>query len=315
MAPLDHVRRGEHRHQPARADRARTRPTATSTSSCSWPRAAARPTRATCSRRRRRCSTPTSLMRFLDEKLRTLGTAACPPYHLARRDRRHVGRVRAEDREVRVGALPRHAARRRQRARPRLPRPRARAAGARAHAAVRHRRAVRRQVLLPRRARDPAAAPRRVVPGRASRCRAPPTARRSARSPPTACSSSSSRPTRRSTSPRSPTTTSPATTSCDIDLNRPMARSAPTLSKLPGEDARDAHRADGRGARHRPRQDQGAPRRRRGDARSTCATTACTTRARRRRPTGYASGSFGPTTAGRMDSYVDQFQAQRRQRS
>lgn len=27
-------------------------------------------------------------------------------------------------------------------------------------------------------------------------------------------------------------------------------------------------------------------------------------------PTGYASGSFGPTTAGRMDSYVDQFQSQ-----
>ena len=26
-------------------------------------------------------------------------------------------------------------------------------------------------------------------------------------------------------------------------------------------------------------------------------------------PTGYASGSFGPTTAGRMDSYVEQFQA------
>jgi len=26
-------------------------------------------------------------------------------------------------------------------------------------------------------------------------------------------------------------------------------------------------------------------------------------------PTGYASGSFGPTTAGRMDSYVDLFQA------
>ena len=25
-------------------------------------------------------------------------------------------------------------------------------------------------------------------------------------------------------------------------------------------------------------------------------------------PAGYASGSFGPTTAGRMDSYVDQFQ-------
>ena len=26
-------------------------------------------------------------------------------------------------------------------------------------------------------------------------------------------------------------------------------------------------------------------------------------------PVGYASGSFGPTTAGRMDSYVDQFQS------
>jgi fumarate hydratase, class I len=26
-------------------------------------------------------------------------------------------------------------------------------------------------------------------------------------------------------------------------------------------------------------------------------------------PEGYASGSFGPTTAGRMDGYVDQFQA------
>ncbi|MSV65389.1 MAG: fumarate hydratase, partial [Actinobacteria bacterium] len=26
-------------------------------------------------------------------------------------------------------------------------------------------------------------------------------------------------------------------------------------------------------------------------------------------PTGYASGSFGPTTAGRMDAYVEQFQS------
>ena len=43
--------------------------------------------------------------------------------------------------------------------------------------------------------------------------------------------------------------------------------------------------------------------------RSTCATTRCTTPGRPRRPQGYASGSFGPTTAGRMDSYVEQFQA------
>ncbi len=32
-------------------------------------------------------------------------------------------------------------------------------------------------------------------------------------------------------------------------------------------------------------------------------------RARPRRRQGFASGSFGPTTAGRMDSYVEQFQA------
>ena len=94
-----------------------------------------------------------------------------------------------------------------------------------------------------------------------------------------------------------------------IDLNRPMDEIRAELSPLPGEDAPVAHRSDGRRARHRPRQDQGAPRRRRADARSTCATTACTTPARPRRPRATPSGSFGPTTAGRMDSYVEEFQA------
>ncbi len=47
------------------------------------------------------------------------------------RDRRHVGRVRVEDGEARVGALPRLAARDGQRARSRLSRPRARGPGAR----------------------------------------------------------------------------------------------------------------------------------------------------------------------------------------
>ena len=62
-------------------------------------------------------------------------------------------------------------------------------------------------------------------------------------------------------------------------------------------------------ARHRARQDQGAARRGRGDA-------GLPARPRRllRRPGQDAdrdgvSGSFGPTTAGRMDSYVEQFQA------
>ena len=52
-----------------------------------------------------------------------------------------------------------------------------------------------------------------------------------------------------------------------IDLNRPMDEIRAELTPLPGEDAPVAHRPDGRGARHRPRQDQGAPRRRRADAR------------------------------------------------
>ena len=54
--------------------------------------------------------------------------------------------------------------------------------------------------------------------------------------------------------------------------------------EVPGEDAARADRADGRRPRHRPRQDQGAARRRRARCRSTCATTASTTQARRRRP-------------------------------
>ena len=51
------------------------------------------------------------------------------------RHRRHVGRARAEDGEVRVGPLPRHAADVGLRRRARLPRRRARGRGARAHAA------------------------------------------------------------------------------------------------------------------------------------------------------------------------------------
>ena len=74
---------------------------------------------------------PTSLMRWLDEKLRTLGTAACPPYHLAL----VIGGTSAEQtlKTAKLASaryldsLPEH----RQRARARLPRRRARAAGAR----------------------------------------------------------------------------------------------------------------------------------------------------------------------------------------
>jgi fumarate hydratase class I len=50
------------------------------------------------------------MLAFLKEKVLTLGTAACPPYHLANRDRRHLGRALHENRKTCFGALPRCAA-------------------------------------------------------------------------------------------------------------------------------------------------------------------------------------------------------------
>ena len=76
-----------------------------------------------------------------------------------------------------------------------------------------------------------------------------------------------------------------------------------------GEDAGEPHRHPDRRARLGARQAQGAARPRRRPAPIFQALTRSTTPARPRRPTGMASGSFGPTTAGRMDSYVDLFQA------
>ncbi len=237
---------------------------------------------------------------------------AVPP---RRRHRRHVGRVRRRDGQARVGPLPRHAAR-----------PRAATLGrgfrdveleAEVLAltpAVRHRRPVRRQVLLPRRAGHPAAPPRRVVPGRHRgvvlgrppgagqdhrRRRVP----RAARARPGAVPARGHR-RRRSAERRRAHRPRPAD-------GRDPRRAVP----LPGQDPAVADRPDGRGPRHRPRQDQGAARRRRAACRSTCATTASTTPGRPRRPTGYASGSFGPTTAGRMDAYVDAVPGRRRQHS
>jgi fumarate hydratase class I len=87
-----------------------------------------------------------------------------------------------------------------------------------------------------------------------------------------------------------------------------MARDPRELSQAPGQDplsltgpmvvARDiAH------AKLKERLDAARA------CRSTSRTTRSTTPGPAKTPEGYASGSFGPTTAGRMDSYVDQFQA------
>ena len=74
------------------------------------------------------------------------GLPALPPRD---RHRRHQRRVRPQDGQVRQRPLLRHPAGARLRRGARLPRPRDGAAGARHDAGVRHRRAVRRQVLLP----------------------------------------------------------------------------------------------------------------------------------------------------------------------
>jgi fumarate hydratase class I len=67
---------------------------------------------------------PDAMIRFLDEKLRSLGTAACPPVPPGHRHRRYQRRVRPQDSQVRERQVPRPAPDERgRRHRPRLPRP------------------------------------------------------------------------------------------------------------------------------------------------------------------------------------------------
>jgi tartrate dehydratase beta subunit/fumarate hydratase class I family protein len=252
-----------------------------------------------------RCSTPRACC-VPRREAAPLGTAACPPYHLAVVIGGTSAEFALEDGQARLGRYLDTCP------------PRATAGHGfrdleleaevlKLTQALRHRRPVRRQVLLPRRAGDPPAPPRRLVPGRPSPCRARPTARRSARSPPTACSSSSSS--------ADPAQYLPEVTHDDlggdvvkIDLNRPMARSAPSCRKYPVKTrlsltgtvvvARDIAHAKIKERASTRRRDARVP----ADHPVYYAGPAKT-------PEGYASGSFGPTTAGRMDSYVDQFQA------
>ena len=249
-----------------------------------------------------------TLLPWLFDKMQSLGTAACPPYHLAVVDRRDVGRVRGRDGEVGLDEVPRLPPDRRLDGRARVPRRRARAQGAAARPDHRHRCPVRRQVLLPRRpCRSASPATARAARWRWP-CRAPPTARRSARSPATGSSSRSSNAIRRASCPTSPTTTLDRAAVVRIDLTRPMDEIRAELSKYPVRTrvmltgpmvvARDiAH------AKIKERLDAGESMPR--YLRDHCVYYAGPAKT----PQGYASGSFGPTTAGRMDNYVDQFQA------
>ena len=51
-----------------------------------------------------------SLLDFCDETLRLLGTAACPPYHLAIGRGRHIGGIQPQGGQARFGQVSRLAA-------------------------------------------------------------------------------------------------------------------------------------------------------------------------------------------------------------
>ena len=306
--PLDHVRREEHRHQSARADRPLCRPTATSTSSSSSPKAAARPTRPFSYQETKALLNPTSLEKFLTEKMKTLGTAACPPYHLAF----VIGGTSAEatlkpsssppptiSTSCRPPATKHGRAFRDVELESEDPRGRAQAAAIGAQFGGKYFALDVRVIRLPRHG---ASCPS------ASASPAPPTATSRPRSQDGIWLEELETQPGRS-SPRS-TAARHRARRRRIDLNRPMEeilRRAEQVSRHhapPRSPARIIVARDIAHAKLKELLDRGEA-----AAATTSRTTRSITPARPRRPPGMPSGSFGPTTAGRMDTYVDLFQS------
>ena len=250
---------------------------------------------------------PESLLRFVAEKIRTLGTSACPPYHLAL----VIGGLSAEHtlKTVKLASA---------RYLDGLPTQGNEAGRAFRDPALeeqvltpvqrdRDRRAVRRQVLRARRARDPAAATRRFLPGGARRVllggspdpredhargRLPRAARGESRPLP-ARSGSAARSRARWCASICAGRCARSWRSSRATRSRPGSRSPGPLIV-----ARDiAH------AKLKERLDAGE------DLPQYFKDHMIYYAGPAKRPEGRASGSFGPTTAGRMDSYVDLFQS------
>ena len=243
---------------------------------------------------------------FLKEKILTLGTAACPPYHLAI----CIGGTSAEmtmktvklastkylDNLPTQGSEDGHAFRD-------LAMEAEVLKMTQSHG---RRRAVRRKIFLPRRARDPPAAAwriaadraRRVVLGRPAGARQDHARRRVPRGAGAQSGEVSAR-------GRTPTLGGEVV---QIDLNRPMEEILATLSRYPVKTrlslsgpmivARDLAHAK---LRERLESGQGLP--------DYIKNHPVYYAGPAKTPEGYASGAFGPTTAGRMDSFVDAFQA------
>ena len=203
-----------------------------------------------------------TLLPWLFEKMKTLGTAACPPYHLAVVIGGTSAEFAVETAKLAstkyLDGLPTDRLDSAARAFRDL---RARGEGPDAQPADGHRRPVRRQVLLPRRAHHPPAHDTGPVARWPWLCRAAPTARPSARSLADGVFLEQLE-------------TDPAHFLPDVadeHLDGEVGRHRPQpadgrdprrAEPLSGQDPRDVDRADGRGPRHRPRQVEGTTRRR-----------------------------------------------------
>ena len=248
-----------------------------------------------------------TLLPWIFDKMQTLGTAACPPYHLAV----VIGGTSAEfavetaklasthylDSLPTAGSRPGHGFRDVELEGKVLEL-------AQTH---RHRRPVRRQVLLPRRTDHPPPRHGASCPvAMAVSCSADRQAQGKITRDGIFLEQLETRPG--PLPPRRHRRELDDTPVVHIDLNRPMAEILAELSQHPVETrvmltgpmvvARDiAH------AKIKERLDAGEPMPQ--YLRDHCVYYAGPAKT----PEGYASGSFGPTTAGRMDSYVEQFQA------
>ena len=101
----DDVGREEHRLQPARADRAlRRRRRHDAYKFLFMAKGGGSANKSFLYQETKAILNPEAMLAFLEEKIRSLGTAACPPYHLAIVIGGTSRGVRAEDREVRLGA-------------------------------------------------------------------------------------------------------------------------------------------------------------------------------------------------------------------
>ncbi len=248
--------------------------------------------------------TPAKLKNYLVEKMRTLGTAACPPYHIAF----VIGGTSADAKNGEAGLYPllRRTADRRQRIRPGLPRYSAGAGTAGGGAKPRSRRAVRRQILRPRYPRHPPAAPRRLLPGGNGRLLLGGSQYQSQDQPPGIwIEKLESNPGQYIPEHLRQQGEGKVVS---IDLNQPMSEILAQLSAHPVSTrltlngtiivARDIAHAKLKelidNGEELPQYVKDHPIYYAGPAKT---------------PEGYASGSLGPTTAGRMDSYVDLLQS------